>query len=170
MENHLPQIIAGFIASGGSYWLRNKMVRRNVDQAYKNQDKGHWRLKKNLSETEIRYKRNMEQFSTRLDHAKSAEEMEEIMSEAKEFGQYHESEMQMHKQTSDYYGKALDGVNKEVRFIKYNIPVLLAIASLGFAGYEAIMGNTELAISSLAFAIPHLFEAVANQKTGLKAQ
>lgn len=141
-----------------------------VDQTYKNQDKGHWRLKKNLSETEIRYKRNMDQFSTRLDHAKSVEEMEDIMSEAKEFGQHHESQMQMHKQTSDYYGKALDGLNKEIRFIKYKIPMLLAIASLGFAGYEAIMGNSDIAIGSLAFAIPHLFEAAANQKTGLKVQ
>jgi len=168
MEHYIPQIIAGFAASGGSIWLRNKIARGVFKRAYDTHDKGNMRLKKDLAQDTIEYRRGMDEISGKLDKAESIPEMDSIMLEAKTLDGYHGNQLKRHQKASDYYGSLIDKLNKDLRFIKYNIPLFLSIASLGLAGYESIAGRPDIAMASIAFAIPHLVEVAANQLTGIK--
>lgn len=164
MENYIPQIAMGFVASGGSIWLRSRIARRAVENAYQVHDKSSYELKREMQRDGIEHNHALREIEQKLDRAQHPDELDSIMSDAKIADEYYTNLLKRHKQRSDYQGTLISKLEKKLRLIKYNIPVLIGIASLGLAGYEFISGNSDFGIGSLAFAIPHLFEALANQK------
>lgn len=168
MEHYIPQLAIGFLSSGGSIWLRSRLARNKVEQTYQAHDKASFELKKDLQHDAIDFKNAMRSIEERMDEATHVDEMDSLMREAKMVDDYHSNQLKRHKKRSDYQGKFLTDLDRSLRLIKYQTPLFLGIASLGLAGYEFITGNNDLGIGSLAFAIPHLFEAAANQKTGLR--
>lgn len=168
MENHIPQLIAGFVASGGSYWLlRSKLAWGFAKRTYTEIDNGNWRVKKDLADAEINNNRRIERDNQRIDLAKDAEELREIGEQMQYDHKLHMEKLQAINHSSNVLTEKLSKRFDYLRFIKYKTPLFLAIASLGLASYEAIIGNSDLAMGAFAFAIPHLFEVLANKNTGI---
>ncbi|MFZ6034868.1 MAG: hypothetical protein ACOYUB_01810 [Patescibacteria group bacterium] len=168
MEHYIPELAIGFLSSGGSIWLRNKFARKAVEQTYQTHDKDSFELKKDLQHDAIDYKNAIRSIEDRLDKATHKDEMDSLMLEARTADEYHRNQLARHKKRSEYQGTYITKLDRGLRLIKFKAPLFLGIAALGLAGYEFFTGNNDLGIGSLAFAIPHLFEAAANQKTGLK--
>lgn len=61
------------------------------------------------------------------------------------------------------YIQKLEKQKKWLEFLKSRIPLIIGIVSIGTAGVEAYLGNTNFAKIALTFAIPHLAESLARK-------